>query len=381
MAIFWDDIEILRVLDECERGERSGIFNGFELMQAIATQREVAITEQDYRTFLRELSVESNEGLLTWDLTQLPSQVRQLHPNEPQHYLQNLQNMTLTIAGRDRARNQMVELPWPVPGEDDGRSIPGLLIKDIAVSIQQAVGGQDDFRRELEFLAESGISSENFPETVSSEDGVARQTMEQLHRGASAQRRELRQFIAGWLEGALYAAPSESEHKKLVDALARQGWFVKDGRLVVGERVRGANRAGPDIARDARIAALHPAIREVSQRPFEAGEPAAAVLEAFKAVNNRVKDRSSSDADGQQLMARVFRPGDPVLYIADTASETGQNIQAGYHHMFMGAMLGIRNPHAHEHFPGLDENEALEQLGFASLLMRRLDDATWTGDG
>lgn len=46
----------------------------------------------------------------------------------------------------------------------------------------------------------------------------------------------------------------------------------------------------------------------------------------------------------------------------------------------MGAMRGIRNPHAHEHFPGLDENEALEQLGFASMLMRRLDEATFAGD-
>jgi len=244
------------------------------------------------------------------------------------------------------------------------------------VSIQQAVGGQDDFRRELEFLAESGISPENFPETVSGEDGQARQTMEQLHRGTSAQRRELRQIIAEWLEGALYAAPAEAEHKKIVDALARQGWFVKDGRLVIGDPVRGAKRAGGNIAKDARIAALHSTIREVSQRPFEAGEPAAAVFEAFKAVNKRVRELSSSDEDGQPLMARVFRPESPVLYLTDLGDETGRNLQAGYHHLFMGAMRGIRNLYAHGHFPELDENQALEQLGFASMLMRRLDGAT-----
>jgi hypothetical protein len=40
----------------------------------------------------------------------------------------------------------------------------------------------------------------------------------------------------------------------------------------------------------------------------------------------------------------------------------------------MGAVVGIRNPHAHERFKPADENEALEQLGLASLLMRRLDE-------
>lgn len=43
--------------------------------------------------------------------------------------------------------------------------------------------------------------------------------------------------------------------------------------------------------------------------------------------------------------------------------------------MFMGAVVGIRNPRAHEQFEAMDENEALEELAFASLLMRRLDDA------
>jgi hypothetical protein len=41
----------------------------------------------------------------------------------------------------------------------------------------------------------------------------------------------------------------------------------------------------------------------------------------------------------------------------------------------MGAILGTRNPSAHERFGPLDAQEALEYLGLASLLMRRLDDA------
>jgi hypothetical protein len=43
--------------------------------------------------------------------------------------------------------------------------------------------------------------------------------------------------------------------------------------------------------------------------------------------------------------------------------------------MFMGAVRGIRNPDAHELFDALDAEEALETLAFASMLMRRLDEA------
>ena len=41
----------------------------------------------------------------------------------------------------------------------------------------------------------------------------------------------------------------------------------------------------------------------------------------------------------------------------------------------MGAVQGIRNPDAHELFKALDAEEALETLAFASMLMRRLDEA------
>ena len=62
--------------------------------------------------------------------------------------------------------------------------------------------------------------------------------------------------------------------------------------------------------------------------------------------------------------------------LADLTTETGRNIQTGYHRIFMGVMAAIRNPNAHELFDQMDEDEALEQLGLASLLMLRLDEAT-----
>lgn len=47
----------------------------------------------------------------------------------------------------------------------------------------------------------------------------------------------------------------------------------------------------------------------------------------------------------------------------------------GFQALFRGAMIGIRNPKAHEVFKAEDPQTALEYLGFASLLHRRIDHA------
>jgi uncharacterized protein (TIGR02391 family) len=74
-------------------------------------------------------------------------------------------------------------------------------------------------------------------------------------------------------------------------------------------------------------------------------------------------------------MSRAFAESRPLIVLADLSTKTGQDIQAGYRFLFMGATQGIRNPDAHERFKALDAEEALETLAFASVLMRRLDDA------
>lgn len=86
---------------------------------------------------------------------------------------------------------------------------------------------------------------------------------------------------------------------------------------------------------------------EVSRALFEDEHRAAAILQAFIAINIRVKEVSGcGDLDGVDLMAQVFRPESPVLVLADLTAETGRNIQAGYHRIFMGVMAAIRNPNA-----------------------------------
>lgn len=56
-------------------------------------------------------------------------------------------------------------------------------------------------------------------------------------------------------------------------------------------------------------------------------------------------------------------------------SESGQNDQKGFLQIFNGAYQGIRNPKAHSLNHDLDQNKAAQYLVFASLLIRRVEEA------
>ena len=49
--------------------------------------------------------------------------------------------------------------------------------------------------------------------------------------------------------------------------------------------------------------------------------------------------------------------------------------ERGLKFVYMGVMVGIRNPKAHEFVNQQDPQRSLEYLAMASILMRRLDDA------
>jgi uncharacterized protein (TIGR02391 family) len=128
--------------------------------------------------------------------------------------------------------------------------------------------------------------------------------------------------------------------------------------------------------RDTRVAALHPQIISASESLLRRGHRAAAVFEAAKAVNNRVKAMTGLEGDGAGLMGAALSSGKPQLVLADLTTVTGRDIQDGYRFLFMGAQQAIRNPAAHEPFASMDEDETFELLGLTSHLMRRLDHAS-----
>lgn len=119
------------------------------------------------------------------------------------------------------------------------------------------------------------------------------------------------------------------------------------------------------------------AIRSASRELFRDGYYTQSVEEAFKCLNNTVKDKSGlTDQDGFGLMQNAFSANSPVLKLNDFVTSSEKNEQLGYMNIFAGAMAGIRNPRAHEH--GIDDQPeiALELLILANHLMRRLEEST-----
>jgi uncharacterized protein (TIGR02391 family) len=366
----WDDLQLLRWIDELEQMNAT-FFNGADLLQQLAQRAGLPWHEYMAR-FAVELSLAYEAGYLTW--TDRNSQYDGLSSptSDPNLWLQTVAYIKLTLAGRDRARGRIIQMELPDPDEDDNRIITGLTMEEIARSIGDTYTPAQLPR----YLRESGIPKDAVPEVVAGDKwqyvfGV----LGSLHEGGSAARRALREFIGGWLEGYFHAPPPTEVRKRITSLLAQQGWRIREGRLVIGERVRVEPGTVPPLGRDARLAALHADIRQVTER-FVEDHLDVAIFEAFKAINNRVKQMTGLDLDGSPLMDETLGAANPRIVFADLSTKTGRDIQQGLHFMFKGAVQGIRNPDAHEQFRPLDEEEGLEELAFASMLMRRLDGAT-----
>jgi uncharacterized protein (TIGR02391 family) len=118
------------------------------------------------------------------------------------------------------------------------------------------------------------------------------------------------------------------------------------------------------------LAALHPTIQQAATSLFATGHYRQAILDAYIAVDNAVREKAQLPGSGTRLMEVAFSPGNPVLKIGNSQDE-----QQGFMALFRGAMLAIRNPKAHSLNGTHDEQRAFEWLAFASVLLRNLDEA------
>lgn len=366
----WDDLELLHVIDELEESEPGMLFTGLSLLQRMGVGA-VPDPNRDYTSFARELLLAQEAGYITFDERAVwPANADPLV--NAHSWLQQIRDVSLTLAGRDRARGRVIIRPLQDPEEDDDRPIAGMTLEEIA----RAIGDTYTASQLPRFLVDSGIPEEYVPPPANeSKWAYLMGVFEQVHDGGSSSRRVLRAFLGRWLENRLHTGPRADVRERLLAQLARQGWFVRDARLVIGEPQAADIPSAPPVGMEARLAGLHPAIRQVADRYLESGHMEVAIFQAFKAINNRVKEMAGIDADGSDLMGKAFSEQNPRILVAELATQTGRDIQAGFRFMFMGAVRGIRNPDAHELFMPLDDEEALEKLSFASMLMRWLDEA------
>lgn len=110
-------------------------------------------------------------------------------------------------------------------------------------------------------------------------------------------------------------------------------------------------------------------LRQATRKLFRNGHFSEAVGKAYMVVNNTVKKRTATTHDGVDLMNHAFSEKAPLLAITPRKTESEKNEHSGYRSIFVGSMLGIRNPRHHDDLQD-EPDAALEMLMMANHLLR-----------
>lgn len=117
---------------------------------------------------------------------------------------------------------------------------------------------------------------------------------------------------------------------------------------------------------------IHPEIKNVSKKLFEDQHYSSCVENALKHLDNTIKQKfkaiTQKEKSGKALMQEAFNEGNPIVKLSDLQTISDKDLQEGYKFLYMGAMVALRNPKAHE-IIDIDESEAIHQLFIISHLM------------
>lgn len=103
------------------------------------------------------------------------------------------------------------------------------------------------------------------------------------------------------------------------------------------------------------------------------GEAVKAAFQAFEhEVQCRIGDRFTF---GQKLMTKAFGGDTPEILLNHLDSQSDQDEREGFKFLAMGAMYAFRNTLSHGPQRMMSRSDALECLGLASYLFRRLEQA------
>jgi uncharacterized protein (TIGR02391 family) len=364
MADYWDNLEILRAIDSWQQetykgGPLQGI-NGLNLMQrVIGASHQV----DRMRGLIQELHICAAAELLEFVIRHDPYRPN-LADTDPSQYLQALSDFALTVEGQDRARGRMIARPEPQPGEDDGRPISDLILREVAAAIADQYADDD----RVTLLTEEGLppAAMIMPEGADHTD--VHLVLAAVWRWGDLGRQAVRRFLGRWLDNLMLTGPDAELRARLLEQLARQGWALRpeDSMLIIAEPARGIPVSAPFL----RTTRLHPLVESAARDQFLAGKPDMGVFASMKAVEIRVRKlaRYGNDAYGTDLMNKAFGPNGPLT---DPVQLRGE--QDATRCLFTGAYGVLRNPAGHREIDYTDISEASEAVHTASLLMRILD--------
>lgn len=371
----WDDIEILREVDrqQLQYGGGPLITSGLQLMEEMAGR-----TVADHgliRGFVQELHNARDAGLLAFQVHDYHGPPADPFGN-PHYYLQQIRDFALTVAGQDRARGQRVVVPLPDPDEDDGRLISSLVLRDIA----DAIGEEYSPPQVVDFLQESGIPLDRVPLADGMRYWDVHSILAALVQWGSEGRRVLRRFIGQWLSNLLASGPSPDQEAAITGKLARQGWHVQNGNLIIGERTAETSARGPVLTPES----LHPWVWEAARTLRQSCHYRDAVRAAAAAISEHLQARLDRfDITDDKLVQEAFsdrapEPRKPRLRVpGDQQNPTVASRQRGILQLGLGCFFAIRNPAAHE-TREWGEQESLEQLATLSVFARLAEASTIT---
>ncbi|MBO9881436.1 TIGR02391 family protein [Xanthomonas sp. D-109] len=120
---------------------------------------------------------------------------------------------------------------------------------------------------------------------------------------------------------------------------------------------------------------IHPRLPAKVRSLFDDGYYAEATFEAFKFVDKTVQKHAKSKESGVKLMMAAFNKDKPAIQLTTLTTPSEVDEQEGYRFLFSGGVMAIRNPRGHEFDATDDVDVCLDHLAFASLLIRRLEQA------
>jgi uncharacterized protein (TIGR02391 family) len=117
---------------------------------------------------------------------------------------------------------------------------------------------------------------------------------------------------------------------------------------------------------------IHPDISAVSLKLFDDGHYSQATFEAFKLIDNKVRDVSGIQESGYKLMMAAFNESNPKVKLNQLLTASDKDEQIGFRNIFAGSMSAIRNPRGHDiRTDSIDL--CLDHLSFASVLLRTFE--------
>ncbi|HWX67830.1 MAG TPA: TIGR02391 family protein [Rhodanobacter sp.] len=121
---------------------------------------------------------------------------------------------------------------------------------------------------------------------------------------------------------------------------------------------------------------IHQNLPSKVRKLFDDGHYSEATFEAFKYLDKTVQRLAKSNESGVKLMMMAFNKDKPLIQLNPLSSTSEIDEQDGFRFLFSGGVMAIRNPRGHEFDVADDVDVCLDHLAFASLLIRRLGQAS-----